>query len=135
VPALLVDDVPVVLATVEASLDALLVLASDGGANGAPPCWPTAWNRSPRNCWSAALSEVLEVLDVAEVSELDELDVLLPLDDVVLALDWLMPNCESAASIAAASGLMFASEVAVVSDEDDDDEVLPLLYWEPRLCR
>ncbi len=85
-----------------------------------PPCCEAAENKSPRNCWSALLTELADVALVVPLVEAVELESLL-VDDAVELLDALTPIWANAAAIAAASGFVLVAVLDVESLESDWD--------------
>jgi len=112
-----VDDVLVDDAAVVDVADDALALAAGGGGGMPPDCCATVWNRSPRNCWSALLTELEDVDDVLPVESTDDVDALVSDDDVLVLLDDVSPSWASAAAIAAASGFVLESVLDVLDDE------------------
>ncbi|CAN0628337.1 protein of unknown function [Burkholderia multivorans] len=67
-------------------------LAAGGGGGMPPDCCATVWNRSPRNCWSALLTELDDVDDVLPVESTDDVDALVSVDDVLVLFDDVSPS-------------------------------------------
>jgi hypothetical protein len=110
--------VEAVLAAVAARLLASVLLVLDDAKPG-PPCAAAAWNSAPRNCCSAAVIALEDVDDVAEVESVDEDAEVDVVEAVDVLPDDVMPNCASAAAIAATSGLV--ADALLVDDNDESE--------------
>jgi hypothetical protein len=132
----LVDDASVDDAAVVDVADDALALAAGGGGGVLPDCCAMVWNRSPRNCWSALLTELEDVDDVLPVESTDDVDALVSDDDVLVLLDDVSPSWASAAAIAAASGFVLESVLDVL-DVLDDESVLVAesAYFNALVCQ
>jgi len=127
VPAVVAAAVVVEAAVVAPVAETAAVLV-DAGVE--LPCCPAAWNSVPRNCCSAAATDVAGVAEALEVASVAGVELVLELDEDV-SLDDVNPSWDNAAAIACARG--FVPPALPVDVVDEESALLPLCWLRVRL--